>query len=320
MAVKQGTNEVITSSNAKGLQKIGIMMRKHWQIYVLVLPALLWYILFAYYPMTGLQLAFKTYKVRQGIFGSPWAGLANYRALFRDAYFWRSVRRTLVINFGRLFITFPFPIILALLFNELRLKRGKRLMQTVFTFPYFLSWVVVVAIMQNLLSVDGLVNTMITQGGGSTINFLGSEKLFQPMLYITDIWKNAGYSSIIYLSAISGIDQDQYEAAEVDGASRWQRMVHITLPNIFPTISIMFILATGNMMTSGFDQIFNMSNAATKNVAEVLDMYIYRITFMASADFGFSTAVALFRSIINMILLVVANKVSKMLGGSGLLG
>ena len=320
MARQNKGSAELTSANTTGFTKILIQMRKHWQIYVLVIPALGWYIIFAYYPMMGLQLAFKTYKVRQGIFGSPWTGLANYRALFRDAYFWRAVRRTLVINFGRLFITFPFPIILALLFNELRLRKGKRLMQTVFTFPYFLSWVVVVAIMQNLLSVDGLVNSLIAHSGGSTINFLGSEKLFQPMLYITDIWKNAGYSSIIYLSAISGIDQDQYEAAEVDGATRWQRMIHITLPNILPTISIMFILATGNMMTSGFDQIFNMSNAATKNVAEVLDMYIYRITFEASADFGFSTAVALFRSVINMILLVVANKASKMMGGSGLFG
>ena len=152
------------------------------------------------------------------------------------------------------------------------------------------------------------------------MNVLGSESAFQPMLYITDIWKSAGYSSIIYLSAISGIDQDQYEAAEVDGASRWQRLIHVTLPNILPTVSIMFILTCGNLMTAGFDQIFNMQNAATKNVAEVLDMYIYRVTFQGSVDFGFSTAVALFRSVLNMVLLVVANKGSKMMGGSGLFG
>ena len=310
-------NLVATNKNKK---KVLIEMRKHWQIYLLIIPPLLWYVIFAYYPMAGLQLAFKTYKVRQGIFGSPWSGLNNFKAVFRDPYFWRSVRRTLVINFGRLFITFPFPIILALLFNELRLRHSKRLMQTIFTFPYFLSWVVIAAIMQNLLSVDGLVNTLIQQAGRNPINFLGSETFFQPMLYITDIWKNAGYSSIIYLSAISGIDQDQYEAAEVDGANRWQRMVHITLPNITPTISIMFILATGSLMSNGFDQIFNLSNAATKNVAEILDMYIYRITFEASADFGFSTAVSLFRSVINLILLLVANKVSKLLGSNGLFG
>ena len=310
----------VTAANAKGITKTLIMMRKHWQIYVLLIAPLLWYALFAYYPLAGLQLAFKVYKAKRGIWGSPWADplWQNYTALFRDAFFWRSVRRTLIINFGRLFIVFPFPIILALALNELRLGKSKKIMQTVFTFPHFLSWVIVVAIMRNLLSVDGLVNVALKAAGHDAINFLGSESLFQPMLYITDIWKGAGYSSIIYLSAISGIDQDQYEAAEVDGASRWQRLIHITLPNIMGTVSVMFILATGNLMTNGFDQIFNLSNAATKNVAEVLDMYIYRITFQASADFGFSTAVSLFRSIINMILLVTADRVSKRLGGSGL--
>ena len=225
-----------------------------------------------------------------------------------------------VINLGRLLINFPAPILLALMLSDLRVKKKKKVMQTVFTFPHFLSWVIVASIMTNLLSVDGLVNSALSAMGLSTINFLGSESLFQPMLYITDIWKSAGYSSIIYLSAISGIDQDQYEAAEIDGATRWQRIWHVTLPNILPTISVLFIMTTGNLMTAGFDQIFNLSNAATKNVAEVLDMYIYRITFTASTDFGFSTAVSLFRSIINMTLLVIANKGSKMMGGTGLFG
>lgn len=246
--------------------------------------------------------------------------MQNFEALFRDSYFWRSVLRTLTINLGRLLFTFPAPIILALMFNELRLGKYKKFMQTIFTFPHFLSWVIVASIMINLFSVDGLINNIITALGGPSVNVLGSESAFQPMLYITDIWKSAGYSSIIYLSAISGIDQDQYEAAEVDGASRWQRLIHVTLPNILPTVSIMFILTCGNLMTAGFDQIFNMQNAATKNVAEVLDMYIYRVTFQGSVDFGFSTAVALFRSVLNMVLLVVANKGSKMMGGSGLFG
>lgn len=317
---KMQEKQTVISSEAKGFQKLAINMRKHWQIYVLVIPALVWYLIFAYYPMAGLQLAFKTYKAKLGIWGSPWYGLGNYKAVFRDPYFWRSVGRTLVINFGRLFLTFPAPIILALMLNELRMGRYKKVMQTVFTFPHFLSWVIVASIIQNLLSVDGLVNSVITALGGNPINFLGSEKGFQPLLYLSDIWKSAGYSSIIYLSAISGIDQDQYEAAEIDGASRWQRIIHVTLPNILPTISIMFIMTCGNLMTAGFDQIFNLQNAANKEVAEVLDMYIYRVTFESSVDFGFSTAVALFRSVINMILLVVANKTSKMMGGGGLFG
>jgi putative aldouronate transport system permease protein len=309
----------VTIANSHGAMKVLYSMKRYWQIYVLVLPALAWYIIFAYYPMAGLQLAFKTYMAKLGIWGSPWNGLNNFSGVFRDSYFWAAIIRTLVINLGRLVFTFPFPIILALAFNELRMGRYKRVMQTVYTFPNFLSWVIVASIMQNLLSVDGLVNGIITACGGSAINFLGSEQMFVPMLYVTDIWKSAGYSSIIYLSAISGIDQDQYEAAEVDGANRWQRLIHITLPCILPTISIMFILTCGNLMTNGFDQIFNISNAATKNVAEILDMYIYRITFQGSTDFGFSTAVSLFRSVINMAMLLVANFTSKKLTGNGLL-
>ena len=310
----------LTYAEATGFRKVLISMRKHWQIYILLILPIAWYILFAYYPMAGLQLAFKTYKAKEGIWSSPWCGLQNFEAVFRDSYFWRSVGRTLTINIGRLLITFPAPIILALMINELRMGKYKKFMQTIFTFPHFLSWVIVASIMINLFSVDGLVNNLVMALGGSSKNILGSESAFQPLLYLTDIWKSAGYSSIIYLSAISGIDQDQYEAAEVDGASRWQRILHVTLPNILPTISVMFILTCGNLMTAGFDQIFNMQNAATKNVAEVLDMYIYRVTFQGSVDFGFSTAVALFRSVINMILLLIANKGSKMMGGNGLFG
>ncbi len=312
--------KAVTSADAKGLQKVAINFKKYWQIYLLLIPAAVWYILFAYYPMAGLQLAFKTYKVKIGIWGSPWCGLQNFQAVFRDMYFWLSVGRTIVINIGRLVICFPAPVLLSLMLNELRMGRYKKIMQTIFTFPHFLSWVVVASIMTNLLSIDGLVNNIIIACGGHSISFLGSEAMFQPILYITDIWKSAGYSSIIYLSAISGIDQDQYEAAEIDGATRWQRIWHVTLPNIMPTVSIMFIMTTGNLMSAGFDQIFNISNAATKNVAEILDMYIYRVTFQSSTDFGFSTAVALFRSVINMMLLVIANKGSKMMGGTGLFG
>ncbi len=320
MAEATNAKKAVTSANATGFQKVAINFKKYWQIYILIIPAIVWYIMFAYYPMAGLQLAFKTYKVKIGIWGSPWCGLQNFQAVFRDMYFWRSVGRTLVINIGRMVFCFPSAIILALMLNELRVGRYKKVMQTVFTFPHFLSWVIVASVMQNLLRVDGLVNNLIVACGGTAISFLGSEKMFQPILYLTDIWKTAGYSSIIYLSAISGIDQDQYEAAEIDGATRWQRIWHVTLPNIMPTVSVMFIMNTGNMMSMGFDQIFNISNAATKNVAEILDMYIYRITFQSSVDFGFSTAVSLFRSVINMVLLVIANKGSKMMGGSGLFG
>lgn len=314
--MKEKTKTTIRNGPKKSLF---VQMRKHWQIYLVILPALIWYIIFAYYPMAGLQLAFKTYRVREGIFGSPWAGFANFQKLFRDVYFWRSVVKTLELNFIRLIIVFPAPVILALMINELRMNKSKRVMQTVFTFPNFLSWVIAASIFTNILSVDGLINGVIRLFGGEVINFVGSEKLFWPLLIVSEIWKSAGYSSIIYLAAISGIDQGQYEAADLDGANRMQKLIHITLPSIMPTISVMFIMTIGGMLTGGFDQIFNMSNAATKDAAEILDMYIYRITFQSSADFGFSTAVSLFRSVVNMILLIIADKGSKKLGGGGLL-
>ena len=293
-------------------------MRAHWQIYVIILLPVIWYVIFAYLPMAGLQLAFKDYKPRRGIWGSPWVGLKNFENVFVDPAFLRSVWRTLSINILRLVFVFPFPIILALLLNEMKAKRYKSTLQTIMTFPNFLSWVIVSSILTNVLSADGLANSLIRALGGGTVDFLGSEQLFQPMLYITDIWKSSGWSMIVYLAAISGIDQDQYEAAEIDGANHWQKLVHITFPNLMPTIIVMFILATGNLMSAGFDQIFNLSNSATKNVAEILDMYIYRITFQTAPDYGLSTAISLMRSVVNMVLLLLADRGSKLMGGSGL--
>ncbi len=295
-------------------------MRASWQIYVIILLPLVWYFVFSYMPMAGLQLAFKKYMPRRGIWGSPFTGLTNFKNVFKDPAFMRSVWRTLSINILRLVFVFPVPIILALLLNELGGEKFKSVLQTIMTFPNFLSWVIVSSILTTVLSSDGLVNSVLNALGLSSVNFLGSEKLFQPMLYLTDIWKSSGWSMIVYLAAISGIDMDQYEAAELDGASHFQKMLHITIPNLMPTIIVMFILATGNLMSAGFDQIFNLSNAATKNVAETLDMYIYRITFQTAPDYGLSTAISLMRSVVNMVLLLLADRGSKLMGGNGLFG
>ncbi|WP_304583876.1 ABC transporter permease [Acutalibacter muris] len=299
---------------------LGRAIWKHRAIYTLLIPGLVWYAIFAYMPMGGLSLAFKQYKANLGIWGSPWIGFGNYEFVFRDAAFWRAMWKTITINMGRMIFQFPAPIILALLLNEFRMKRYKRVLQTVYTFPHFLSWVIVASIATNVLSLDGMINQVVTAFGGEPISFLGDPTAFIPILYITDIWKYAGYGSIIYLAAISGIDMDQYEAADIDGASRTQKLMHITIPSILPTIIIMFIMTTGQIMSMGFDQIFNMSNAAVKQSVEVLDMYIYRITFQSATDFSFSTAVSLFRSVLNMAFLVLADRGSKLLGGGGLFG
>jgi putative aldouronate transport system permease protein len=305
-----------------GFRKTELRKRfyKNRKIYVLLIPALIWYILFSYVPMGGLILAFKSYKANLGIWGSPFVGLANFKRLFSNPKFFTALKITLKINVGRLLITFPFSIILALLINEVRIGKGKKVYQWIFTFPHFLSWVVIASIATNVLSYDGMVNSIIKMMGGDYQKFLGNENFFAPLVYITEIWKTAGWNSIIYMAAISGIDTEQYEAADIDGAGRFVKMTRITLPSIAPTITIMFILATGNLMTTGFNQIFNLSNAAVQNVSQTLDMYIYNVTFRAVPDFGYSTAVSLFRSIVNLILLVFADKLSKKLGGNGLLG
>lgn len=313
---KQRRNEVKMEKRKRIFRRIW----KNKTIYIVLLSALVWYLIFVYVPMGGLMLAFKDYKANLGILGSPWTGLKHFENLFRDVDFWQSVGRTLKINVIRLFVTFPVPVIIALLFNELRIRKYKKVLQTVFTFPHFLSWIIIASVLRNVLAYDGIVNSIISLCGGDVVNFLGNKRMFQPMLYLTDIWKEAGWGSIIYLAAISGIDQEQYEAADIDGASRLQKMLRITLPNIMPTIAVMFILAAGGIMGAGFDQIFNMTNAAVRESGEILDMYIYRITFQATPNFGFSMAVSLFRSIVNMVLLVIADRGSRLFGGNGLFG
>jgi len=289
-------------------------------IYALLLPGLIWYIVFAYGPMGGLTLAFKQFKASRGIWGSPWVGLVNYEKVFADPDFLASVFRTLFINGGRLIFQFPMGILLALLLNELKFLRYKRAVQSVFTFPHFLSWIVVASVMTNILGINGLVNNVLVALGLERVSFLGNKGIFQPMLYITDIWKSAGWGAIIYLAAIAGIDMDQYEAAEIDGARRMRKILHITLPNITSTVIVMFILAAGGIMTTGFDQIFNLSNVAVRSVSETLDMYIYRITFQGPTNFSFSMAVSLFRSVINLAFLLIADRGAKLMGGGGLLG
>lgn len=302
------------------LRLLGRAVWKNRMVYLLLLPGLVWYFIFCYMPMGGLSLAFKAYKANLGIWASPWVGWQNYEFVFRDPAFFQSIVRTLTINLGRMIFEFPFPIFLALFLNEIRSAKYKKLAQTVCTFPHFLSWVVIAAVLQNFLGSDGMVNGLISLAGGEPIGFLSTPSLFQPMLYLTSIWKTAGWNAIIYLAAISGIDAEQYEAAEIDGCSRWQKMWRLTLPCIMPTVCVMFILTMGNLMTAGFDQIFNLNNAAVNGVSETLDMYIYRVTFQSSSDFGFSSAVSLLRSLMNLFFLVIADRGSRLLGGNGLFG
>ena len=287
-------------------------------LYLMLLPGILYFAIFHYGPMGGLQLAFKKYNARLGVWGSQWIGLQHFNRLFITPASLKAVKNTIEISLSRLVIEVPFPILLAVMLNEMRGTRLKRVYQTVYTFPHFLSWIVVAAILKVFLNNDGAINMLISSLGGEKINFLAQENLFRPLLYSTAIWKEAGWSAIIYIAGIAGINQELYEAATIDGADRLQRIWHVTLPGIRSTIAIMFILAVGNIMNGGFNQIFNLSNGAVKNVSEIIDTYVYNITFQAVPDYGFSTAVGLFKAIINFIMLFIANTVIHKLTGEGM--
>lgn len=287
-------------------------------LYLLLLPLIAYLVVFKYMPMMGLQIAFKKYSAKLGIWHSKWIGLDNFKRIFIMPDAKRAIVNTLIISLERLVFQFPVPIIIALLINEMPGVKVKRVYQTILTFPHFLSWVIVASIMNNFLSNTGALNTMIKKLGGEPISFLTNQRLFRPILYLTANWKGMGYSAIIYIAAIAGIDPTLYEAAIVDGAGRLRRIWSVTLPCLSSTIIILFIMQVGNIMNAGFDQTFNMMNSAVKPVAEILDTYVYNITFQATPSYGFSTAVGMFKAVINLVMLITADRVVKLLGGGGM--
>ena len=292
-------------------------IRKNKEIYLILSVGIVWYVVFCYLPMGGLSLAFKTYKANKGVWGSPWCGLDNFKFVFQNAQFWAAFWNTIRISLERLLIEFPIPILLALFLNEISHSGYKRVLQTILTFPNFLSWIVVSSVMLNLLGNNGYINTILTSLGGNGVNFLGSPSLFRPVLYLTSIWKSAGWSAIIYMAAISGVGTEQYEAATIDGARKWQKAVYITLPSIKPTIVVMFILAVGGIMNAGFDQIFMLYSALVYDVADIIDTYVYRIGIQ-KADYSFSTAAGMFKSVIALVMILIVNFVAKKTGNEGI--
>ena len=304
------------------MEKQGLMLRikKNTSVYLFLLPGVIAFFIFSYIPMGGLILSFKKYVASKGILGSPWVGMQNFRRLFITPDAINSIVNTLVISFSRLVFCFWIPILIALMLNEMPGKRVKRVYQTVYTFPHFLSWVIVGTVLENLLNSTGTINALLRKMGLAEVAFLSNKQFFRPLLYITDVWKEAGWSSILYIAAISGIDLGLYEAAEIDGANRLQRIWHVTLPGIRSTIVILLILQIGNMMNAGFDQIFNMRNAVVRSAGNIIDTYVYDITFEAVPSYGFSTAVGMFKSVINMALLTGENIIAKKMTGMNLFG
>ncbi len=279
-------------------------------IYMMAVPMLAFYIIFCYYPMYGAVIAFKDYSPMKGIMGSPWVGFEHFRSFFQSYYFLRVIKNTFTINICSLIFGFPAPIILALLINEVRSKAFKRTVQTVSYLPHFISTIVVCGMMIDFLSVRGVVNDIIVILGGSRSNLLMQPHLFQPLYVVSGIWQDAGWSAIIYLAALSAINEELYEAAIIDGASRWKQTLNVTIPSIMPTIIIMLILRMGEMMSVGYEKIILLYNPVTYSTADVISSFVYRKGLL-EFSYSYSTAVGLFNSVINFILLVSANWISR---------
>ncbi|MFE5323662.1 ABC transporter permease [Paenibacillus sp. NPDC056579] len=296
-------------------------MAEYKYFYLLVIPLLVYYIVFEYVPLYGLILAFKEFNFAKGIWGSDWVGLANFKEIFMLDDFWIAFRNTIIIAVGRLIFEFPVPIVVALLLNEVRKAGLKKFYQVVYTFPHFLSWIIISGILVNFLGNFGVLNQLLELFGMDKVSLLVDPESFRGLIFSSSLWKDMGWGTIIYLAAIAGINPSLYEAASIDGASRFQQMLHITWPSLKSTVMILFILNIGGMMSSGgggFDQIFNLYNPAVYEKADILDTYVYRRTFSVGLSYGTSTAVGLFKSVINFMLLVGANRMAKRLGQEGI--
>jgi putative aldouronate transport system permease protein len=290
---------------------------KHKYLYILVLPVVLYFVIFSYVPMYGIILAFKEFDYSKGIWGSPWNGFQNFKAVVGNPDFVSAFRNTILISLGRLVVEFPIPILLAILLNEISKRRLNRVFQTVFTFPHFISWVVLSGIIMGIFSDQGFFNQVLTALGLHKTSVLTNNSGFMALVFTSNIWKEAGWSSILYLAAIAGINPELYEAASVDGANRFHKLKAITWPTVKMTASILLILAVGNLMNGGFDQIFNLYNPAVYKYSDILDTYVYRSAFTDSTGFGFSTTVGLLKSVINFVFLFGANYIVKALGQEG---
>ena len=287
-------------------------------IYLFLLPAFIWFLIFAYYPMYGILIAFKDYKYNLGILGSPWEGLRYFKQFLNDSSFYNVLRNTLSISALKLLFGFPAPLILALMLNAVSKGRVMKWFQTISYLPHFVSWVVVVTLMQKILSPNvGLLNDIRGSMGLEPIFFMGDSALFYPLVIFSDIWKSIGWGSIIYLAALTNIDPSLYEASQIDGAGRWSTLFKITLPCLTPTIAILLIFSLSGILNAGFDQIYLMQTPATLNVSEILDTYVLK-TGIQQGQFAYSTAIGLFKSAISLILIVFVNNVSRKLSETSL--
>jgi len=294
-------------------------IKKNQLLYLMIAPAIVWYVIFKYLPMGGIILAFKEYRYDMGVLNSPWCGLEHFKYMFNDKGFIQAFKNTLIISFGRIIFQFPVPITIAILLNEIKNKKSKRFFQTVFTFPHFISWVVLSSVFVNLFSSSGVLNHFLISRGLEQFSPFISVNQFRPFIWLSNIWKEFGWDSIIYMAALTNIDPRLYEAAEVDGANRLQKIRHITLPGIKHIIVIMLILQIGNIMGgASFNQIFNMYSPPVYETSDIIDTFVQRQTFEMGANFGYTTAVGLVKSVIGVTMIILANKLAIQKGENGL--
>ncbi|UXN67777.1 ABC transporter permease subunit (plasmid) [Devosia neptuniae] len=300
------------------LRTLGEDLRRDWQLYLLLAPMVIWFALFLYKPMHGLQIAFKDFSIFRGVDASPWVGFAHFQELFNNGLFIRSFFNTIIISSIGLIFAFPVPIILALMFNEVQSAVARRWAQTVVYLPHFISVVIVAGIVINFLSPStGVINIFLKWVGLEPIYFLTQPEWFRPVFIGSSIWKEAGFESIVYLAAIAGVSPTLYESARVDGASRWQMIWRITLPCILPTIIIMLIIRIGNLVEVGFEYIILLYQPSTYETADVVSTFIYR-TGLQGTQYDLATAAGLFNAVIAFVLVYSANRISRKLSSTSL--
>lgn len=292
-------------------------IKKSKYLYLMMLIPIVYYVLFHYMPLYGVLISFKDYKVAKGVWGSPWVGFKWFEKFLTDEYFWKLVRNTLLLNIYGLLWGFPIPIALALMLNEVSSSGFKRIIQSVSYLPHFISTVVVCGMVMNFLSLDGIINRFVAFLGFDKIQFMLMPEWFRTVFTASGIWQTCGWTSIIYLSALTAVDQEILEAAMIDGANRFQKIRYVTLPSIAPTISIMLIMQLGKLMSLGYEKIILLYNGSTYETADVISSYVYRRGILNN-DFSYSTAVGLFQSVVGVLLLICSNTITKKLSENSL--
>lgn len=303
------------------MENIKKYFRRNWQLWVMLFPAMLYILIFCYVPMYGIQLAFREYDFSKGITGGAFAGFKYFKQYFESPMFFTTLKNTFVISFASILVGFPIPIILAMVVNQIRNKKWKRTVQTTVYIPYFISVVVLVSMLRIMLADDtGVISNFLKAIHlvGKDVNLLGSESTFMPVYVLSGVWQTMGWNSIIFIAALSSVDTQLYDACRIDGANRWQTMIHIDLPAIMPTIIIMLIMNMGNILNVGFDKVFLMQNSLNLGASQVISSYVYTVG-IKSSQFSFGAAVGLFNTLINFVFLMATNAIAKRSTGTGLM-